>query len=55
MPLRLVSEDIPGKAYWRCTDCGWESSEFPKREQRSTPSHHCKQSEEIHFDPEKDG
>jgi hypothetical protein len=57
MAVILVSEDMPGKAYWRCTDCGWESEYFPKHEQRSQPGHQCPRKpaasvtrKEIYFD-----
>ena len=51
MPLRLVLENYPGKANWRCDDCGWESEPFPKEERRPAPVHHC-DSEDVLFDPD---
>lgn len=41
MGIILVSEDLPGKAYWRCTECGWESEAVKKHEIGPEPHHSC--------------
>jgi hypothetical protein len=57
MAVVLVDQDMPGWAYWRCTDCGWESDKFRPRDQGPEPGHACpkrsvgsSRDENIYFD-----
>lgn len=52
MGLIRVDDDVPGKTYWKCEDCPWESGLFPRKEQQPIPVHDCKIGEKIQ--PPKD-
>lgn len=41
MGVILVDQDMPGRVYWRCTDCGWESEAVKKHEIGPESGHHC--------------